>query len=83
MLKGDADAPLQAIEDCDYRALQGWGIALIPAQIGSRRGHPPLPQALRGVFHDGHGLLGWLMLALLVMKYHVTDRDRLTGRMLP
>lgn len=49
----------------------------------------PLPQSLRGVFHESHGLLGWVMLAMVVLhvlaavKHRVFDRDDLLARILP
>ena len=49
----------------------------------------PVPGAFRGVFGQGHELLGWVMVAMLalhvlaVVKHQVLDRDDLIGRMLP
>lgn len=49
----------------------------------------PLQQSLRGVFHQSHGLLGWVMLAMVVLhglaavKHRIFDRDDLLARMLP
>lgn len=49
----------------------------------------PLPPGLRGLFHEGHAVLGWAMLLLIALhvgatlKHHVLDRDDLLARMLP
>jgi cytochrome b561 len=49
----------------------------------------PLPAGLRGLFHESHELLGWAMVALVVLhiaaalKHQLFDRDNLLARMLP
>jgi cytochrome b561 len=49
----------------------------------------PLPHGLRGLFHEGHEVFGWAMLALIALhigatlKHQVLDRDNLLARMLP
>lgn len=49
----------------------------------------PLPGGLRGLFHEGHELLGWAMVALIALhvgaalKHRIFDRDDLLARMLP
>jgi len=51
--------------------------------------HTPLGERARGVFHDIHAPLGFLMLLLVVLhvlgalKHHVLDRDDILARMLP
>jgi cytochrome b561 len=49
----------------------------------------PVDKALSGLGHEGHELLGWLMLALVVihigaaLRHHYILRDGVLGRMLP
>lgn len=49
----------------------------------------PVSKALGGVAHEGHGVLGWLMLALVVLhagaalRHHFILRDGVLGRMAP
>lgn len=49
----------------------------------------PLPSGTRGLFHEGHDLLGWAMVALVALhigaalKHRIFDRDDLVARMLP
>lgn len=52
---------------------------------------PPLilPASLRGLFHESHELVGWAMVALILLhvgaalKHRIFDRDDLVARMLP
>jgi cytochrome b561 len=75
--------------------LSGWWMVSASAQ---RRpldwfGLFPLPylpvQAGGGIAHDAHGLLGWTMLALVILhiggalKHHWIDRDSVLARMAP
>jgi cytochrome b561 len=49
----------------------------------------PLPSGMRGLFHEGHEVLGWVMVALIALhvgaalKHRIFDRDDLLARMLP
>lgn len=49
----------------------------------------PVPPALKGLFSESHEVLGWAMLALVVLhvlaavKHQIFDRDNLLARMLP
>lgn len=49
----------------------------------------PLPRSLAGLFHESHELLGWAMVALLLLhvgaalKHRWLDRDDILARMLP
>ncbi|MDE0877613.1 MAG: cytochrome b [Sphingomonas bacterium] len=49
----------------------------------------PVSQALGGVGHEAHGVLGWLMLALVILhvgaalRHHVILRDGVLARMWP
>lgn len=52
---------------------------------------PPLPfsKSLSGFFHESHELLGWVMIAMIVVhllaavKHQIFDRDNLLARMIP
>ncbi|GGE12400.1 hypothetical protein GCM10011529_18450 [Polymorphobacter glacialis] len=63
------------------RPMSWFGIAEIPPL--------PLAPAFGSVFRQGHGVLGWLAIAMIALhvlaavKHHVFDRDDLLARMLP
>ncbi|NJC09840.1 cytochrome b561 [Polymorphobacter fuscus] len=72
-------------------AMMSTGRTVRPTRVFGLVSIPPLPvtQQLGAMFGDGHELLGWAMLATIVLhisaavKHQFFDRDELLARMLP
>ncbi len=74
--------------------LSGWALVSTGRAPISRFGlfdvpHLPVVASQRGLFGEGHELLGWTMIAMLALhmlaasKHHVLDRDDVLASMLP
>lgn len=69
------------VSGAQRRPLDWFGLVDIP--------YLPVSPAVSGLGHNGHGLLGWVMLALVVihigaaLRHHLILRDRILARMAP